>query len=128
MGAPYFQAAPPTTILQESPPTNPTTSACGAGQSAPHLLHRTSLGIHTDGSVHHHTGAVGVVLITVAATSFYWLVDGCSTTQAELVAILHALVYVMDAEQAIIVIHLHSMAALYTISSSTTFASSYVYT
>lgn len=46
---------------------------------------------YTDGSVETQSGTVGAAWVTASATAIFRLSDGCSSTQAELVAILQAL-------------------------------------
>ncbi|XP_050705387.1 uncharacterized protein LOC126990784 [Eriocheir sinensis] len=70
----------------------------------------------TDGSVHHLTGAVGAAFIGGGTTALFRLANGCSSTQAELVAISMALLHAEETVAGPVVIHSDSMAALHAIS------------
>ncbi|XP_050715315.1 uncharacterized protein LOC126997825 [Eriocheir sinensis] len=93
----------------------------------PHELRREALGriagavpsqaavYYTDGSVHHLTGAVGAAFVCEGATALFHLSDGCSSTQAELVAISMALLHAEETVAGAVVVHSDSMSALQTI-------------
>lgn len=51
---------------------------------------------YTDGSVSHSTGAVGAAFVTARLTAHFRLPDGCSSTQAELVALRQALRHAVE--------------------------------
>ncbi|XP_050724473.1 uncharacterized protein LOC127002499 [Eriocheir sinensis] len=67
---------------------------------------------YSDGSISHHTRAVGAAFVTAGHTAMFRLPEGCSFTQVELVAIHQALRYAVEEGRGDAILHCDSVPAI----------------
>lgn len=74
--------------------------------------HPQAVVYYTDGSVNHQTGTVGAAFVCEGHTAIFRLPNGCSSTQAELVAIGRALKHAVEMGRGPAVILCDSVSAI----------------